>query len=147
MGIRRADTSDVELLVQLMAAFYAESGYDLDQDRAAIAFGDLLSDPSLGRIWILGESVGYVVLTLGYSMEYGGRDAVVDDLFVRKAHRRAGLGHVVLETVLDECREQGVKAVHLEVGRDNVAAQALYRELGFHGNDRQLLTRALSSQL
>ncbi len=75
-----------------MAEFYAESGYDLDQDGAAIAFGDLLSDPSLGRIWILGESVGYVVLSLGYSMEYGGRDAFVDDLFVREAHRRAGLG-------------------------------------------------------
>ncbi len=147
MSIRRADPSDVELLVQLMAEFYSESGYDLDQDRAASAFGDLLSDPSLGRVWILGESVGYVVLTLGYSMEYGGRDAFVDDLFVRKAHRRAGLGSAVSETVLDECREQGVKAIHLVVGRDNVAAQALYRKFRFADNDRQLLTCRLGSRL
>ncbi len=44
MSIRRADPSDVELLVQLMAEFYSESGYDLDQDRAASAFGDLLRE-------------------------------------------------------------------------------------------------------
>ena len=44
MSIRRTDPSDVELLVQLMAEFYSESGYDLDQDRAASAFGDLLSE-------------------------------------------------------------------------------------------------------
>jgi len=44
MSIRGTDPSDVELLVQLMAEFYPESGYDLDQDRAASAFGDLLSE-------------------------------------------------------------------------------------------------------
>ena len=147
MSIRRADTSDVEFLVQLMAEFYSESGYDLDQDRAATAFGELLSDPLLGRVWVLGEAVGYVVLTLGYSMEYGGRDACVDDLYVRKAHRRAGLGTAALEAVLNECREQAVKAIHLEIGRDNVAAQALYRKFSFADNDRQLLTCRLGSQL
>ena len=44
MSIRRTDPSEVELLVQLMMEFYSESGYDLDQDRAASAFGDLLSE-------------------------------------------------------------------------------------------------------
>ena len=44
MSIRRTDPSEVELLVQLMVEFYSESGYDLDQDRAASAFGDLLSE-------------------------------------------------------------------------------------------------------
>jgi len=37
------------------------------------------------------------------------------------------------------------RAVHLEVGRDNRAAKALYERFGFRGNDRQLLTMRLPS--
>jgi ribosomal protein S18 acetylase RimI-like enzyme len=38
----------------------------------------------------------------------------------------------------------GVRALHLEVGRDNSAAQALYRRAGFEDSGRQLLTLRLA---
>jgi ribosomal protein S18 acetylase RimI-like enzyme len=97
-------------------------------------------------VWILesdGQPAGYVVLCIGFSLEYGGLDAFVDDLFVRPACRRRGLGRTALAELFEECRRRGVRAVHLEVGRDNDAARALYARFGFRDQDRQLLTMRL----
>jgi diamine N-acetyltransferase len=147
---RTATTADLPLLVELMAEFYAESGYPLDRQRAGTAFADLLADPNLGRVWLIvpaDEPVGYVALTLGYSLEYGGRDAFLDDLYVRPAHRGKGLGKLALATVRAACEEHGVRALHLEAERDNAAAQLLYRGAGFRDNGRQLLTLRLREPL
>jgi ribosomal protein S18 acetylase RimI-like enzyme len=144
--MRRATPEDSVLLVDLMSEFYAESGYTVDRGRAATAFSHLLADETLGRVWLLeaeGGVAGYVVLTLGFSMEYGGRDAFVDDLYVRAAFRGRGLGSVTLADMRAACVQLGVRAVHLEVARDNAAARALYRKVGFEDTDRQLLTLRL----
>jgi ribosomal protein S18 acetylase RimI-like enzyme len=145
--LRAATPSDCALLVGLMSEFYAESGYPLNRRRAELAFSELLADPGLGRVWLIQAEpgpVGYVVLTLGYSMEYGGRDAFVDDLFIRPIFRGRGLGKLALAEVRAACEERGVRALHLEVGRDNAAAQSLYRRVGFVDTDRQLLTLKLA---
>src|ERR1022692_1382364 len=42
--MRRASPNDIPLLVDLMAEFYAEAGYDLDRARAAGAFEAILGD-------------------------------------------------------------------------------------------------------
>jgi hypothetical protein len=61
-------------------------------------------------------------------MEYGGVIAFVDDLFVRPPFRRAGLATAALAQVRNFCMEQGVRALFVETGRDNVAAQATTSE-------------------
>lgn len=142
-NVRVAEPGDMDLLLKLMGEFYAESSVPLDRERSAEAFAELIDSPSLGRVWIMerdGETAGYIVLTLGYSMEYGGRDAFVDDLFVREPYRGKGLGRMALEVLFEECRRRKVRAVHLEVDRENVAAKQLYKNFGFKDNDRQLLT-------
>jgi GNAT superfamily N-acetyltransferase len=78
-------------------------------------------------------------------MEHGGLDAFIDDLYVRPAHRRAGLGRAGLEALFAECRRRGVLAVHVEVGDDNVPARALYGSFGLapRTDRRVLLTTTL----
>lgn len=148
--MRRAVTMDARLLLEMMTEFYGESGYPVDAPRALLAFERLLDDERLGAAWILeaeGRTAGYAVMTLGYSMEYGGRDAFVDDLFVRSAFRGRGLGRQAIAAIRAESERLGVRALHLEVDRGNTAAQALYRKAGFAGNDRQLLTLQLGDPL
>jgi ribosomal protein S18 acetylase RimI-like enzyme len=87
--------------------------------------------------------IGYVVLTLGYSLEYLGRDAFVDELYVRQTYRRQGVGTHAIEHVVRTCRELDVRALHLEVERHNAPAQALYRKVGFRDRDHYLMTRRL----
>jgi GNAT superfamily N-acetyltransferase len=144
--IRLARTDDLGLLGFLMADFYAESGYPLDRTLASAALTRLIEDPDLGRLWLILHSdspVGYIAVTFGFSLEYYGRDAFIDDLFIQPPFRGAGLGTLVLEAVEPECRALGILALHLEVERTNRAAQALYRRRRFRDNDRQLLSKRL----
>ena len=92
--MKRAFPNDVQQLVTMMDEFYAESGYPLNHQRATEAFATLLADGRRGYVWFVqahGQNVGYLVLTLGYSMEYGGPIAIIDDLFVKPAFRGRGL--------------------------------------------------------
>jgi ribosomal protein S18 acetylase RimI-like enzyme len=144
--MRQASIEDAPRLVALMREFYAESAAPFDPTAAAIAFEALLSDDRLGAVWLIQASdkeVGYVVVTFSFSMEFSGRNGFLDDLFIRPPFRGAGLGTAALAEVRAFCVERGLRALHLETGRDNVAAQALYRRAGFVATDRQLLTLVL----
>jgi len=148
IAARPATLADVPALVGLMEEFYAEASFPLDHAWAAASFEALLQDPSRGAVWLLldgGEVAGHVVLTIRFSMEQGGLDAFVDDLFVRSAHRRRGLGRAGLEALFAECRRRGVLAVHVEVGDTNAPAQALYASFGLapRTDGRVLLTTKL----
>jgi GNAT superfamily N-acetyltransferase len=130
-----------------MAEFYAEGGYPLNHERATEAFAALLADERLGQAWFIQAGtldVGHVVVTLCFSMEYGGLIAFVDDLFVQRAFRRAGLGRAALEEVKDFCASHGVRAMFVETGHDNAAALAVYQRVGFVNTDRQLLALKLA---
>src|SRR4029450_2451946 len=91
-------------------------------------------DPGLGETWLVevgGEVCGYAVLALGFSLEYRGRDAFVDDLYLVPARRGGGLGRLAVGAGGPGARERGVVALHLEVERDNARAAALYRRMGY----------------
>ena len=145
--MRKASRIDLELLVNMMSEFYSESPYPLNRRRAAEAFAPLLADDRLGHVWFIqsnSKDVGYVVVTLGYSMEYGGPCAVVDDFFIQSTFRGAGLGKAALEEVRTFCASRGIRAIHVETGRENAAALAAYRRAGFADTDRLHLTLRLA---
>jgi len=145
--VRTAVVEDVPMLVMLMAEFYEEGGYSLSHDAATRAFTTLLGEPSRGRIWLLevgAESVGYIVLTFSFSMEYGGLRGFVDDFFVRPAMRGRGLGAAALEVVRQTCRELGVQALLVETGPQRHPARGVYARAGFKESGRMLLGQALA---
>jgi ribosomal protein S18 acetylase RimI-like enzyme len=146
--VREAQTADIPALVSLMADFYAESNYRLDPDWARASFHRLLAGNDRGSAWIAfcgDAAAGYVVLTTRHSMEFGGPDGFIDDLFVRPAFRRAGIATTLLERLFDDCRQRGMLALHVEVGAENSAAQALYERFGLSSDGRQHLTARLKA--
>ena len=131
IGLGVAGPPDSKVLLDLMEQFYAEAQYPFDREKAGAALEPFLANPALGRAWLFRDgdaAVGYFVLTLGWSLEYGGRDAFVDELFVSPSHRGRGLGRRALEEIDEACRELGVWALHLEVEKDNFPAAELYRQ-------------------
>ncbi|HVB08777.1 MAG TPA: GNAT family N-acetyltransferase [Bacillota bacterium] len=138
---RRAGAADVEAVAALMEAFYDESHANWDRPAARFAMRRLLATPELGEIWVAPGDAGYIVLTFGYSLEFGGRDAMIDEFFVRPEARGQGLGRAGLDQVVDWCRAEGVTAIHLEVESHNPDASRLYRRAGFADHDRHLMTR------
>ena len=89
-----------------------------------------------------GTIVGYVVLTLGFSVESGGRDGFIDELYVAPAARGRGIGAKVLALVGREAGALGLKRLYLEVGHDN-PAHGLYRRAGFVDHPRHLMSKFL----
>lgn len=149
--MRKALLKDRETLVELMAEFYAEAGYTLNRSHAAEAFSTLLSDERLGYIWLIesdSNPVGYIVLTVKYGMEYGGLMTCIDDLFVRPPFRNAGLSTAALKEVCEFCQSHQIRAITVEVGYDNGAAQTVYCRAGFvEMENRQLLTLAIAAPM
>lgn len=149
--MRRATATDLPLLVDLMAEFYAEGAFVLNRSLATQAFAALLSDDRLGYVWLIEASnssvvVGHAVVTLCYSMEYGGLKAFLDDLFIKPAYRNQGLGSDALSQIRMYCQQAGIRAISVEVGPDNDPAQAVYRRAGFEPVvDRLILTLDLAA--
>lgn len=142
-----AGPADTDLLVPLVREFYAYGRMEFDEGVARRALDELLGDERLGRVHLIREGaavVGYVVLTFGFSLEFGGRDAFVDELFVREGWRGRGAGRRALELAAEVCRAEGIGALHLEVDHVNDTAHALYRKAGFREHDRHLMTRLIS---
>ena len=145
---RLANFADINTLVEFMRQFYSIDQYPLDQQVARTALEKIVGDPSLGRVWLINheyEAIGYIAVTFGYSLEYHGRDAFIDELFVTASYRNQGIGTKAIQFVLEVCPELGIHALHLEVERTNTAGQALYRKFGFEDHDRFLMTRWISS--
>jgi ribosomal protein S18 acetylase RimI-like enzyme len=118
-----------------------------DESAASATFRKLLSLPSFGRVWLLCEDdrpVGYIILTLGFSFEFHGHDAFVDELYVDAAHRRRGFGRQAMAFLENQALEMGVNAVHLEVDHGNDPALELYRRAGYRDHQRFLLTKWLN---
>lgn len=145
-NFRPAAAADVAALLPMIRALCEHDGTAFDEAAVGRALAQVIADESLGRVWVIewGDApAGYVVLTFGFSLEFGGRDAFVDELYVREEFRGRGLGRRAVELAERACRERGVGALHLEVERANTPAQELYRRAGFRDHDRYLLTKRL----
>lgn len=146
---RKAELDDLAAVWRLVQQFYAEESYaQIDRERAQGALRTLLGDDRLGSVWLVeegAEAQGYALLCHGFSLEYGGRDAFLDEFFVCQALRGRGLGTKLLDAAEAGARQAGVGAVHLEVEGANPRAASLYARRGFAGNQRRLLTKVLGS--
>lgn len=146
-ALHLAKPEDLDRLLPLVAAFHAEEGITQDDTTRRNALLPLLEGSPLGAIYIIGPTrapVGYIVLTFGWSVEFGGMDAFVDELFIRPAVRGRGMGSETLLTLSKMLGQAGVRALHLEVDRENETAKRLYARTGFKARDRyMLMTREL----
>ncbi len=145
--IREASARDLPVLLRMMRNLAEQPpALPFDEEDVRAALEPFLADANLGQAWLLWlgqKPVGYVILTLGYSFEFRGRDAFVDELYIEPEFRRMGLGRRAMEVVEEKARELGVNALHLEVDRENEAALALYRRAAYVDHHRYLLTKWL----
>jgi ribosomal protein S18 acetylase RimI-like enzyme len=90
-----------------------------------------------------GVAIGYAIVTFGYDLEFGGRDAYLTELWIDPAERGRGAGSAVLALLDGELRAQGVRAVHLGVRPESPAVR-LYARAGFEASPRLFMTRRLA---
>lgn len=141
---RQAD--DVPFLLSRMVEFNRGEGIAWDPEKGEAPLRRLLADPSLGKVYVVKdgrERAGYAVVTYGYDLEFGGRDAFLTELWIDESARRHGLARKVLEDIVRDLRREGFGALHLQVRAENDAACRLYEGLGFEGTTRVFRSKRL----
>jgi len=153
---RKATSSDRSALIALCAAYRRADAQEQAPQLVSAALDAALAGDTLIHVYMIelleesaqrGEGatmlVGYFALTLGFSIEVGGRDAFLDELYVEPPVQSRGLGSQALRFVEQLCLELGARRVCLEVERENVRAKKLYSALGYRDHGRHLLSKRL----
>jgi ribosomal protein S18 acetylase RimI-like enzyme len=148
LDFREAILADEAELIPMMRTLAKQDPevIPFDESAARAAFHQFLSLPEFGRIWLFYDGpalVGYIILTIGFSFEFRGHDAFIDELYIVPSHRRRGFGRQAMAFVEQRACEMGVNAVHLEVDPRNDRALELYRRSGYQDHDRFLMTKWL----
>lgn len=146
VALSAVSAADLALLERFVRAYYVDDGHAFDDARQLPALAALAAgDEPLARAWLIrlgGRPVGYVVLAWTFSVEAGGREACVDELYLLPEVRDRGLGGRALALVEDRAQALGVRRIFLEVERRN-RVLALYRRAGYVDHDRFLMSKFL----
>ncbi|MEP4430816.1 MAG: GNAT family N-acetyltransferase [Hyphomicrobiales bacterium] len=146
-SINLAKPEDLDKLDALVAAFHDENGIKLSLEKRRAGLGPLLEGIPHGCAYLIGPPrapIACVIVTFGWSIEFGGLDGFIDELYVRPGVRGRGVAGEVLLTLPRTLASAGMKAIHLEVDTSNQTAQRLYARAGFKLRDQYaLMTRAL----
>jgi ribosomal protein S18 acetylase RimI-like enzyme len=116
-----------------MRAFSEEVLAPLSISHLEAALEPLLEDSTIGDVWVVEEEkiLGYLVITWGWGIESGGREALIDEIFITPNSRGQGLASALVRASLERAKSLGTKAVFLETEADNPESRALYERLGF----------------
>jgi GNAT superfamily N-acetyltransferase len=134
-----AGPTQLEELLPLVAAYHAFEGVETSAEQRRDSVGKLLHDKNLGELWLVRELdgvIGYIAICYSYSIEFGGRDAFVDEFYIADSERGKGIGGRVLKEIAKLLRARGIVAIHLEVDGENVQARAAYARAGFSSRDK-----------
>ena len=142
--LRPTQAKDLEVVLPLVEAFYQHFNYGFSLEEKSQTLQELWAHPDRGCLWLIEKDqavAGYIYLSFYFSIEFGGRTAFIDELFVLPEYRGQGIGSQIINLVEAECGLLKLKALHLESERTNQRATALYTKLGFVDYDRRLLTK------
>ncbi len=145
--IRQALLSDIPAILTQMEEFYSGERIAYDPRHAEDGLTELIRNRELGLAHIVladGRPAGYCIMTFGFSLEFRGRFALLDELYIREDFRGEGLGGRCLTIVENLCRSEGIGALRLEVESANGRAREFYRRAGFQEHDRRLMTKWIS---
>lgn len=150
--IRRATVADYEALCSIWAevdGLHADALPHLFRriegpERSHEHVADLLADDNTAILVAeqAGEMVGVVTVVVrtapAHPMFVPRIWADIEDISVRSAHRRRGIGRALMDAAHDWARQRGITAVELTVWEFNEDARSFYEELGYTTQRRRM---------
>jgi ribosomal protein S18 acetylase RimI-like enzyme len=140
-----AKPEHLEKLIAMVTAFHEEAGINLSDQARRNGVAPLLDGIPHGVAYLVGpprSPIGYIIVTFGWSLEFGGMDGFIDEFYVRPGVRGRGIASETLQTLPRALGDAGLTALHLEVDMTNDTARRLYTRAGFEARENyQLMTR------
>jgi ribosomal protein S18 acetylase RimI-like enzyme len=140
--IKIASIQDLEVLLPFVREFHEFEKLQIADELRKKSLISLLVNEHLGGIWLIycdQQAVGYIVLCSGFSIEFSGKDAFIDEFYIRPEFRGQGLGKQTLEFIKTEAKNRGIMAIHLEVAKTNPYADWLYARSNFKVREKYVL--------
>ncbi|MBA86036.1 GNAT family N-acetyltransferase [Thalassobius sp. S69A] len=137
-ALHLARPEDLDRLLPLAGAFHAELALPTDDTTRRAGLVPLLEGSPHGVAYLIGPQkapIGYVVICFGWSVEFGGMDGFVDEIYIRPGVRGRGIGSEVLTALPKALAGAGLKALHLEVRTEDRRTRAFYEKLHFKLRD------------
>ena len=134
--IREAVRSDLEAILGLYAEL--DDGRSLDLCDAESVFERMQSYPdyTVYVAELVGEVVGvFELLIMDNLAHLGAPSGVVEDVVVGSQWQRQGIGKVMMQYAIQQCRKAGCYKLTLSSNLKRKSAHAFYESLGFqkHG--------------
>ncbi|GAA6178732.1 hypothetical protein NBRC116594_01700 [Shimia sp. NS0008-38b] len=144
-ALHLATGTDFKALEGLVVAFHAEMHITTDTAHRHAALMPLLEGSPYGAAYLIGPRrapVGYIVVTFTWSVEFGGMEATLDEVYIRPNVRGKGMASQALILLCQTLEKNGIMGISLEVDKDDLATQKLYTRMGFLIRERfALMTR------
>ena len=118
-AIRPLTLDDLDALLPLVEALHTGDGDPFDPQRTVDALQLVLSHPEYGvvHVAVVGETIaGYIVGSLGLSIEAGGRFLLVDELYISPAWREQGLACALLASLIPYAQSHHCRVVETGSG-------------------------------
>lgn len=129
-----------------MHDFYEFERLTYDEALLRRLLTQLIADERLGRLIVFDSGnrlIGYMVLGFGFSLEFHGRDCLIDEFYVQPEWRSQGIGSHAIQFAVSLCRDLAIEAIHLEADYVNIRGHEFYKRLGFKDHERHLMTKWL----
>lgn len=143
---RRATPAHLDTLLGFMRDKYAFDGIPFDAVQQRSGLSGLMANRQHGYVWVIeveGAAVGYMAVCFGYSLVFGGRDALVEAIYLLPEARGRGIEAQALEVMMDTCRMNGIQAIQVEVGAADEAVVGFYEQAGFEGRGLVVMSREI----
>jgi len=146
INFKPAEIKHLDVALKMMQDFHAIDEYPFDENIIKPLLLSFINNENSGRFWLIEvdeKIAGYIVLAFGFSFEYLGRDAFIDEFYIEENFRDQGVGQRVLDFVFKEAKMLNIKVLHLELEKHNMSGYHLYLKNGFKDNNRFLLNKIL----
>jgi GNAT superfamily N-acetyltransferase len=140
----RVQSEQAETLLASVRAYYAFDGIRFEVDGVRAAIQSLLESAALAEAWLIqdgAEYVGHFVLSFGFDLEFGGRQATLTELYLAEHARGRGLGSAALRFVQDRLSAAGIRTLELQAEDKNPGARRFYERAGFVAETRIPFTK------
>jgi ribosomal protein S18 acetylase RimI-like enzyme len=139
-------SNSINVLLEMMQSFYQIDNYSFDYQLQKNNINYIQQNEDQGEIWLFQYDniiIGYTFISFGFSFEYGGKTALIDELFIKESYRGKGLGKICLNFISKRCASKDVKSLQMEVENHNDGALKLYTDCGFKNKGRFYLTKPM----
>jgi ribosomal protein S18 acetylase RimI-like enzyme len=138
---------ELNILLNLVQEFHEVEKLPFMKSVDRSVLKDFLNNKSYGRSWLIYQPdlvIGYILITFSFSLEFHGRIACIDELYLKEQYRGQGIGERTLKFVEDTCITLKIQKIYLEVAQNNTRAQDFYHRVGYSDRNYYSMIKTLS---